>query len=68
MFKTKKKLVDIKVEVINPLGDVEYKDIASVIMIDDSESMKHERLAITVLDYTYILNRDGAIIETIKNK
>jgi hypothetical protein len=61
-------LIDISIEVTDRSGVVQFKDIASVMIRYNQEPLLQQRLIINVLDYTYVLNQSGEIIETIKNK
>jgi len=61
---TRKKL-NVELFATDPTGIVLNNDVAQIMVIDDNESMKVERIFITIGEHTYSINKCGEILDEI---
>ena len=61
----KRKNLEVKLDIVTPLGEVELSDTLTIEVIDDSECPKIDRLLLHVGDCLYRIDNKGFIIERL---
>lgn len=65
MANCKRKKLEVKLDIVTPLGEVELSDTLTVEVIDDKECPKVDRLLLFVGDCVYRIDTKGFIIERL---
>ena len=61
----KRKKLEVKLDILTPLGNVELSDTLTVEVIDDYQCPKVDRLLLSVGDCVYSIDNKGFIIERL---